>query len=84
MGLESKTSDALMDAGFESYWKNGISYVAGDRSEEDRNRIMDAANSILNESHEFYSWSNRSNDISDLYYNYNWCMKTRSIEEWLA
>jgi len=79
MGLEINTSDALLEAGFESYWKNGICYVAGDRSNEDRERIVNVANTVLNSDSEFYSWDNYSEDVYNIYSNYTWCLKTRSI-----
>ena len=56
MGLERKTSLALDEAGFDSYWNNGTCYVDAEDRSDVRRDIVDAANSILNSTHEFFTW----------------------------
>ena len=69
MGLECKTSLALDEAGFDSYWNNGTCYVDAEDRSDVRRDIVDAANSILNSTHEFFTWRE----------NGEWAMKTREV-----
>ena len=69
MGLERKTSLALDEAGFDSYWNNGTCYVDAEDRSDVRRDIVDAANSILNSTHEFFTWRE----------NGEWAMKTREL-----